>query len=75
MLADPQSLKGARANVARQKVRKTLPDVANAVAMVGDLVMILLGLFLGYCIRFRSGWIPQEIPWWTNTTAHIPLAS
>lgn len=33
------------------------PDVLIAVSFLGDLIMILTGLSLGFWVRFRSGWI------------------
>lgn len=54
----------------RQDAR-VVADVANSVAMIGDLLVILLGLMAGFWIRFRSELIPMEATWWT-THSRIP---
>lgn len=49
----------------RSDTRK-IADLANFVAMVGDLAVIGLGLLAGYWIRFNSGLIPVRSTWWTS---------
>lgn len=59
----PDSLTGVRADPARIRAKTQLPDAANTIAILGDVTMIGLGLFGGFWIRFRSDWIPMQIPW------------
>jgi exopolysaccharide biosynthesis polyprenyl glycosylphosphotransferase len=40
-------------------------DLSNSIAVIGDLISIFVGLCLGYWLRFRSGFIPQNIPFWS----------
>lgn len=47
-----------------------MADLANLVAMAGDFVMIVTGLFLGFWLRFRSELIPH-----TNETAWLIIPS
>jgi exopolysaccharide biosynthesis polyprenyl glycosylphosphotransferase len=51
------------------KDSRTTADVANSVAMIGDLAVVLLGLLAGYWIRFESEWIPREATWWTSPSS------
>jgi exopolysaccharide biosynthesis polyprenyl glycosylphosphotransferase len=37
----------------------------TAVALVIDAVMVAIGLWFGFWIRFRSGWVPVRETWWT----------
>lgn len=50
-------------------------DGLTAVAFVGDLVMIVVGLLFGFWLRFRSGWIKFDQSWWTagGATTERPL--
>jgi exopolysaccharide biosynthesis polyprenyl glycosylphosphotransferase len=41
-------------------------DFSISLAVIGDLISIFVGLCLGYWIRFRSGLIPQNIPFWSS---------
>ncbi len=66
MVEDPSSIAGLRANAARLKAKSELPDAANTVGLLGDAAMIVVGLFLGFWLRFRSGWVPMSIPWWST---------
>lgn len=63
------AINGFRADPARLRAKTQLPDAANAIVMVGDVAMIVLGLVLGFWIRFRSEWIPMQIPWWSSGSA------
>jgi exopolysaccharide biosynthesis polyprenyl glycosylphosphotransferase len=50
--------------------RSVVADAATAVALVGDLLAALVGLVVGYWIRFRSGLIPlqpdSKNSWWSK---------
>jgi len=41
-------------------------DTATAIALAGDLVMIVAGLLLGFWLRFESGLIPLKVSWWSS---------
>lgn len=69
LTAGPDALAGIRADPARVRAKTQLPDAANTVAILGDVGMIVLGLFLGFWIRFRSDWIPLHFPWWGTGSA------
>jgi len=69
LTADPDALTGFRADPARLRAKSQLPDAANTIALIGDVLMIVLGMFLGFWIRFRSDWIPMQIPWWSSGPA------
>jgi len=64
LTADPDSLANLRADPARLRAKTQLPDAANTIAIIGDVAMILLGMSLGFWIRFRSNWIPMQFSWW-----------
>lgn len=66
LIGGPHAPDGVREDAARLKAKRHFPDAANTIAIVGDTAMILLGLLLGFWIRFESGWIPWEISWWTS---------
>lgn len=40
------------------KQRETIGSRILSAALLGDVVVIILGLLLGFWIRFRSGWVP-----------------
>jgi len=42
--------------------RGVIRDAAVALSLAGDTIAILLGLLLGYWLRFRSGLVPLHIP-------------
>ena len=65
LTADADAGLGFRADPARLRAKAQLPEAANTIAMIGDVLMIVLGMFLGFWIRFRSEWIPMQIPWWS----------
>lgn len=46
--------------------RKLRADLPTAIATIGDTVSVFVGLYAGYWLRFRSGLIPQNIPFWTT---------
>lgn len=39
------------------------------VAVIGDVVMVILGLLFGFWLRFSSGWMPSRETWWTTGAA------
>ncbi len=45
--------------------RKLRADLPNTIATIGDTISIFIGLYIGYWLRFRSGLIPQNIPFWS----------
>lgn len=49
-----------------RRERRYSADTANFIAMVGDIAMIVVGLVIGFWLRFVSGFIPRTETWWTS---------
>lgn len=56
----------AKPNLQRTIDRKAIQDIANFFAIIGDTVMIVVGLFFAFWFRFKSGLIPLNESWWTS---------
>lgn len=69
--ATSASLPGSKATSTRSHLNgraldRWSTDLANLLAMAGDLTMILSGLLVGFWLRFSSGLIPRTQTWWTS---------
>ena len=45
---------------------RAVAETASTVLMIGDFLVILLGLVAGFWLRFVSGLIPTRDTWWTT---------
>ena len=47
-------------------VRHFGAERVTCIAAAGDALMVAVGLWFGYWLRFRSGWVPVRETWWTS---------
>jgi exopolysaccharide biosynthesis polyprenyl glycosylphosphotransferase len=63
--ADAKSRQVQQFNPAARS-RSRQGETSTAVVVIGDLLMIVAGLLLGFWLRFKSGLIPLKVSWWSS---------